>query len=218
MMLAARKADPPINPAPSFFVDFTDPQNYDLTGHPHLFHGINPLYDPEPPYLYPAVRFDIPVAQPMSGNYFTIRYPSYGAEALEIEYFTQSTNGPIVSCGNGVDNFAAAQFRQNVITNVSLLKIFDTPTTTKELQIASGTITMPARKRLRVERRGTNITYKINTGSDYTVQDYVQSTNIVGTADPAVYNMQMAGPMYQTAVVFPNGTSQLIWLKWEALV
>ena len=207
-----------LHPPSSFFVDFSAGASTDMADHPWLQFCNNPANLPALPTLTAVNVKGLDCVQPAAGTYMAITNPCYGAEALEVDLFiANGTEAPVISCGNGVDDFAPLHFVYNSMAGTSTMRYFDTPTTIETDQFETGAMFTPIRKKLRIERRGSDITYSINKTGGLNGAVVTRTASAVGTIAPTAFQAQMSGLMYHTGIVFPAGYLQVVSIKWERL-
>jgi len=200
-----------------FFIDFSAGASPNLAKHPRIVFCNNPVFLPDPPELTPVVKEGLSCIQPAPGTYIAVAAPCCGSEAVELDCFTPAANSPVVSCGNGLDDFAPAQFVHEILGGKSYLRVFTAPTVAENVLYLTAPLQSPMRKRLRIERRGTDIRYYMNEGDDVNAMSLIRQSNVVGTAAPLLFQGQMVGLGYRTGFVFPSGTAQVVSIKWEKL-
>jgi len=199
------------------FIDFSAGAGMDLAAHPRLSFEMAPGY-PGPPKGTATVIGGLTCMQASQGSLIAFRYPSYGAEAIELDFFTTGVNCPILSCGNGIDNFAPAQYYYESITTSSYLHVFTSSSFADIVKYSSTPHTPPMRKRLRVERSGSAVKYSINDApGDTSAIAQVRSSGVTGTT-PSVYNSLMPALGFRSGIVFPLGNNYVVSIKWEKII
>lgn len=153
---------------------------------------------------------------PEAGSYLLLHNPAYEAEALTVEvYMPAHNNGVIVSCGSENGTLAAMQWgvdnRQR-----HYYKRFTAAAQTANNLYGTTMLLNPNRQMLRVERRGSTVSYWVSPSGRADRLACAETRSNVGT-DYMLYNAAMAGLGFRTGLVFPQGDVYVAAVHWERL-
>jgi len=209
-------------PQESFYVNFHEGANVDLSDNPYL------MFQNGPGNANPPVRFRFDgydAFRPPIGSFIGVRHPHFENEALEINcVLPQATHtSPVLVCGNGQDNAAALQLihqDSSIVNNRrTFFRTFGTPTALTDFNFPEFDRLRPAspvRLVLRLERRGTNLEFSA-TLRRQNPPFFTQRTSTVLGTNLAAWHADMPAMNFATGIFFPMANANIVSIKWEAL-